>query len=173
MQKSKTIRTKCKEIKMVLTDVDGVLTDGGRYYSYDGEFIKKFHVRDGMGVNVLLRNDIKTGILTKEKSQISRKWAKDMNVYVVYDGVTKKELALSKICKEFRLISKEIAYIGDDINDVEVMKMAGFSATPCDGNENAKKVADYVCKLKGGEGAFREVADLILSIKFPQKTRWY
>lgn len=158
---------------MVLTDVDGVLTDGGRYYSNKGEILKKFHVRDGMGVNLLLRNGIKTVIMTKEKSRIVEKWAKEMNVSFVYSGVLKKELALDKVCKKYNLASKEIAYVGDDVNDLELMKMAGFSATPRDGIDNAKQCVDYICKSKGGEGAFREFADLILAIKFPHKKKWY
>ena len=84
MIQKKDIRNRCKKIKIVLTDVDGVLTDGGRYYSEKGEVLKKFHVRDGMGVNILLRNGIKTVIITKENSKIVKKWAKDMNVTKVY-----------------------------------------------------------------------------------------
>ena len=164
---------KCKKIKLVLTDVDGVLTDGGRYYSYEGENLKKFHTRDGMGANLLLRNGIKTAIITKEKSKIAEKWAKEMNVSFVYSGVIKKELELTKICKKFGLTNEEIAFIGDDVNDLELMKRVGFSITPADGIKHVKQVADYVCKLGGGKGAFREVADLILSIKFPYKTKWY
>ena len=79
MSISKKIGIKCKKIKLILTDVDGVLTDGGRYYSNKGEIIKKFHVLDGMGVNLLLRNKIKTAVISKENSPIVKKWAKDMN----------------------------------------------------------------------------------------------
>ena len=77
---SESIKSKCKKIKLVLTDVDGVLTDGGRYYSEKGEIVKRFHVRDGMGINILLRNGIKTAIITKENSKIVKKWAKEMNI---------------------------------------------------------------------------------------------
>ena len=90
MEKNLKIKQKCKNIKLLLTDVDGVLTDGGRYYSKEGEVLKKFHVVDGMGVNILLRNNIKTIILTKEKSMITKKWAKDMNISQVYSGFVKK-----------------------------------------------------------------------------------
>ena len=93
------VKQKCKKIKIILTDVDGVLTDGGRYYSEKGEILKKFHVRDGMGVNILLRNSIKTIIVTKENSKITKKWAKDMNVTKVISGSIKKEAELSKICQ--------------------------------------------------------------------------
>lgn len=167
------MHNKCKKVKLIITDVDGVLTDGGRYYSANGEMLKRFHVRDGMGVNLLLRNGVKTVIMTKEESKIVKKWAKEMNVSFVYSGVLKKELGLSKICKKFNLTNEEIAYIGDDVNDVELMRRVGFSIAPQDGNTYAKQVADYVCKTSGGEGVFREVADLVLSTKFPNKTKWY
>ena len=167
------IQQKCKKIKLVITDVDGVLTDGGRYYSETGEKLKKFHTRDGMGVNLLLRNNIKTIILTKEKSKITRKWAKEMNISFVYEGLTKKEIALPKICKRFNLLPANLAFIGDDINDLEVFKKVGFSATPNDAIEQSKTLADYVCKAKGGEGAFREITDLILHTKLPTTIKWY
>jgi len=167
------IAKKCKNIKLVLTDVDGVLTDGGRYYSEKGEHIKKFHVRDGMGINLLLRNNIKTVIITKEKSMIVKNWAKEMNVFQVRMGVKRKELELPKICNKFHLTKNEIAYIGDDVNDIDLMKKISLSSTPKDGIEQVRQIVDYICKSKGGEGAFREFADLILAKKFPQMKKWY
>ena len=99
-------KNKCKKIKIILTDVDGVLTDGGRYYSDMGEILKKFHVRDGMGVNLLLRNGIKTIIVTKENSKITKKWAKEMNITKIISGSLKKENELPKICKKFNVSEK-------------------------------------------------------------------
>ena len=171
--RKKSLHNKCKKIKLVITDVDGVLTDGGRYYSEKGEELKKFHVRDGMGVNILLRNGIKTVLLSKEKSKIVKKWAKDMNVSSTFFGVLKKELKLKSICKKFNTNEDEVAFIGDDINDLMIMKLVGLSATPKDGIFQAKKAANYVCFSNGGEGAFREFADLILSKKFSNKKDWY
>ena len=170
MQKNLKIKQKCKKIKLLLTDVDGVLTDGGRYYSKEGEVLKKFHVRDGMGVNILLRNNIRTVILTKEKSMITKKWAKDMNISQVYSGFTKKELALTQICKKYKVSLKEIAFIGDDTNDLEALKKVAFSAVPNDAMVQVKKIADYICKASGGKGCFREISDLILLSKFSHKT---
>ena len=164
---------KAKNIKILLTDVDCVLTDGGMYYTTKGDQMKKFHTRDGMGINILLRNGIKTCIITKENSKITKKWAKEMNVTKTFSGVIKKELELSKICQKFNVKTEEVAYIGDDVNDLELMKKVGLGASPKDGIEQIKKEADYVCKLNGGEGSFREFSDLILSIKFPKKKRWY
>ena len=161
------------KIDLVITDVDGVLTDGGRYFSVDGEKLKKFHVRDGMAVNILLRNKIKTIILTKEKSRITKKWAKDMNVTEVFSGFTDKEKALELISKKYKHSIKNMAYIGDDVNDLQVLSNVGFSGVPNDAVFQAKKIADYVCENKGGEGCFREFSELILLSKFASKTKWY
>ena len=167
------IKHKCKNIKLVVTDVDGVLTDGGLYYSKEGNVLKKFNVKDGMGVNTLLRNNIKTVILTKEKSMITRKWAKEMNISQVYEGFIKKELALIQICKKYNITLKNIAFIGDDVNDLEVLRKVGLSAVPNDSILQAKQLADYTCKASGGKGCFREFTDAILLAKFPSKTKWY
>ena len=162
---SESIKSKCKKIKLVLTDVDGVLTDGGRYYSEKGEIVKRFHVRDGMGINILLRNGIKTAIITKENSKIVKKWAKEMNVSKTYGGIKIKEKELEKICQFYKILPNEIAFIGDDVNDVQLMKKVGFSVTPSDGILQAKKIANYICKTSGGNGALREMIDLILKEK--------
>ena len=166
-----SIKNKCKKIKIMLTDVDGVLTDGGRYYAENGEVLKKFHVRDGMGVNILLRNGIKTIIVTKENSKITKKWAKEMNITKVISNSLVKEKELLKICKEFKVLKNEVAYIGDDVNDLELLKKVGVSAVPNDANDMIKKHVDYICSKEGGKGAFREISDIILKEKFPEKKK--
>ena len=164
---------KCIAIKILLTDVDGVLTDGGMYYSAHGDVMKKFNSKDGMGINILRKKNISTIIVTKEKTDIVKKWAKKMNVKKVYDGVLKKELILEKICKSFKISEKEIAFVGDDVNDLELMKKVGFSVTPKDGNNAVKKIADYVTKAKGGHGAVREITDLIIKSKYDETEKLY
>lgn len=161
----KEIARKCEEIRLVVTDVDGVLTDGGMYYSEKGEYLKKFNTHDSMGIELLLTRKIKTVLVTREKSKIVKKRAEKIKPAALYLGVLKKEKLLAKISKKFNLSSRQIAYIGDDVNDYEIMKLVGLSATPNDGEEKTKTIADYVCKLKGGEGAFREFANMILSNK--------
>ena len=161
MRSSKSARN----LKILLTDVDCVLTDGGMYYTSDGDIMKKFHTRDGMGVNMLKRKGIPTIIVTKEKTQMVKKWAKKMNIEYVYDGIQKKETILKIISKKYNVKTSEIGYIGDDINDIELLKMVGFSATPKDGVLEAQKIVHYICKKNGGEGAFREVADIVLRHK--------
>ena len=168
----KKIQNKIKKIEIILTDVDGVLTDGGRYYSEKGELLKKFHVRDGMGVNILLRNGIKTIIVTKENSKITKKWAKDMNVTKVISGLIQKENELLKICKTFKVSPFQIAYIGDDVNDIGLLKKVGFSATTNDADNMIKRHVDHICSQDGGKGAFREISDMIIKEKFSNKKNY-
>ena len=156
------LNKKCKKIKLVITDVDGVLTDGGMYYSEKGEIMKKFNAKDGMGVELLLQNNIKTVLLTRENSKIVKKRGLKIKAASTITGIQKKELHLETIRRKFRVMPKEIAYIGDDINDIEISKLVGLSASPLDGVARFKKNVDYVCKNKGGNGAFREFIDLII-----------
>jgi len=158
---SKKILQKCKKIKLIITDVDGVLTDGGMYYSAKGEEFKKFNAIDGMAVELLRKQGIKTVFMTKENSQIAKQRGKKVQAAAVVNIISKEKL-LPKICHRFSVEAEEIAYIGDDINDFEIMKLVGFSATPVNGLYQVKKIADYICKSRGGEGAFREFTDLIL-----------
>ena len=162
------VQNKIKNIKLVLTDVDGVLTDGGMYYSADGEYMKKFNTRDSMGMELLLNYKIKTVLITRENSKIVKKRVQKIQTVDLYSGVLDKKDLLPKILKKYNVKYDEIAYIGDDINDIDIMKSVGFSVTPSDGNYRVKKISDYICDLKGGEGAFREFADIIL--KFIPKT---
>jgi 3-deoxy-D-manno-octulosonate 8-phosphate phosphatase (KDO 8-P phosphatase) len=159
---TKIVNQRCRKIKLVLTDVDGVLTDGGMYYSKEGDIMKKFHVRDGMGVTILRKNDIPTIIVTKEKNIIVKKWAEKMKIKKTYQGVLEKDKILDIVCKKFKINSEEVAYIGDDINDIPLLKKVGLSVTPKDGIKMAKKICHYTCSSKGGEGVLREVAELIL-----------
>jgi 3-deoxy-D-manno-octulosonate 8-phosphate phosphatase (KDO 8-P phosphatase) len=169
----KSLTEKFHDVKLMLTDVDGVLTDGGRYYSPTGELYKKFHTRDGMGVNILLRNNIKTAIVTKEKSKIVKKWAKDMNVHTVYQGITIKENQLKKICNDFKVKPNEIGYVGDDVNDLGLLESVGLSACPNDASDLLKNKVDFVCKNNGGNAAFREIVDFIILSKHSDNAKWY
>jgi len=161
----KSVITKMQQIKIVLTDVDGVLTDGGMYYSKDGDVMKRFFTRDGMGVTLLRKMNIPTVIVTKEKNEIIRQWAKKMKIAKLFDGVLNKESILSKIKIDFKVLPSEIAYIGDDINDLGLLKLVGLSAVPNDAILEAKKISSYQCTQNGGYGAFRELADQIIFAK--------
>ena len=162
-----------KKIKLVVSDVDGVLTDGGMYYSAKGDIQKKFHARDGMGIAILQRNGIPTVIITKEKNEIVKKWTSKMKVDKLFQGIKKKETLLIKLCDHYNLNEENIAYIGDDVNDLEIMKKIGFSVTPKDGNIEVKKIANYISKINGGEGVLREICDLLILTKFGNKKKLY
>ena len=156
----------CKKINIVITDVDGVLTDGGMYYSDKGELLKKFNTRDGMGFELLRKAKIKTIIITREKSKMVKERGKKIKANNVFLGILRKEELLEEICKKNKVLPENIAYIGDDINDQKIMQKVGLSFTPRDGMKIIKKNVDHIRKMKGGEGVFREVADLIISYKF-------
>lgn len=155
---------KPKNIKLVLTDVDGVLTDGSMYYSSKGEIFKKFHTHDGMAIELLKMNSLKIAFITRENSVISKSRAKKLDVKI-YSGINCKENHLQKICAQFNVKPNEIAYIGDDINDYEIMRLVGFTGTPHNSLQKIKNIADYVCKLSGGNGAFREFSEFIINGK--------
>lgn len=150
-------------IKILLSDVDGVLTDGKLHYTNDDEHMKSFNVKDGMIVKYLLRSGITVGIITGRSSQILETRAKELNIDMVYQGVADKIEVLEIISKTHNINYNEMAFIGDDINDLEVIKTVGLSAAPRDAVDLVQNAVDYTCKLKGGQGAFREFADLILS----------
>ena len=118
-----------------------------------------------MGMELLLKKGIKTIMLTRENSSIVKTRAKKIKVSKLYSGILDKNKQLKKILEEYRLSTEQIAYIGDDVNDLEIMKLVGFSAAPKDCNEKIKKICHYLCKKNGGEGVLREVADLIIDSK--------
>lgn len=159
------LKARLRQIKMLLTDVDGVLTDCGMYYTEKGDEIKKFNTRDGMGVVLLQRVGVKVGIITKERSEIVARRAVKLGITEVHQGVTRKIKALAEICKRHNLNTQEVCYIGDDVNDVPVLKEVGLGVAPADAVPQAKAAAFYVTEKKGGEGVVREVANMILEAR--------
>jgi len=161
LEKSELIK-KYRKIKLVLTDVDGVLTDGCMYYSSKGEELKKFHTRDGMAVELLLQNNIKTIIVTREKSKIVVSRAQKIKIFKVYSNIKQKDAILNQICTKFKVTPGEILFIGDDINDEKIMKLVGLSAAPSDAIKTIKNIANIITDASGGKGVLREVADMII-----------
>lgn len=153
-------------IKMFLTDSDGVLTDGGMYYSENGDEIKKFNTKDGMGLERLRKEGIITGIITGEEKNLIKQRATKLKVNELFMGVKDKMKVIEELCLKYNITLEEIVYVGDDINDLEVIKNVGFGVAVNDAMKEVKMVADYITKLKGGEGAVREVCDLILEKSF-------
>ena len=160
-----SLEEKISKIKLLLTDVDGVLTDGGLYYTDEGMVMKRFYVRDGMGAVLLKEKGIEVGILTSDKSEIAAARGKRLNFDLVYSGIKNKKEALEEICAARKIKPENIAFIGDDVNDIEALKIVGFSACPADAIDSISPFVDYVCKKEGGKGAFREFADLFLANK--------
>jgi len=186
LPKKKTLDTLPKKtdtynIKLFLTDVDGVLTDAGMYYSHTGETLKKFNTRDGQAFALLKDAGIKTGIITREDTKIVSGRAEKMCVDFLYQDVTDKLEIVKSLVKKLKLVPSEICYIGDDIHDIETLGYVGLAAVPKDAIRQCKAKADYICSTKGGKGCVREVADFVLSKRTkievteyqPAKRKWY
>jgi len=157
---------KAQAIRLLLTDVDGVLTDGGVYYSAAGEEMKRFSIRDGLGVERLRQlTGIEVGIVTGEASPSVLRRAEKLKITELHLGIRHKKAVLADIFGRLKLQPKEIAYIGDDANDLEVMRHVGLSATPADGYREVLVMADYVCQSPGGHGAFREFVELLIAAR--------
>ena len=150
-------------IKLVLTDSDGVLTDNGVYYLARGEEMKRFSIRDGMGVERLRNKGIATGIISGETSPSVVKRAHKLRVTELHLGVKDKAAQLREILLRHRLQPNEAAFIGDDTNDVEIMQLVGLAACPADATDVARSVAHFQCTVRGGHGCFRELAEFIIA----------
>lgn len=158
-----TFAAAAKKIKMLLTDCDGVLTDGGMYYSESGEESKKFNTKDGMGVQLLREHGIRFGIITSENVELVRRRAQKLKADICYVGVTDKSAVLDEVCAKYGMNVQEIAYIGDDVNDLPVLRRVGLPCSVSNAGEEIKAAVRYVTRTSGGQGAVREVAELILS----------
>jgi len=163
------IVSRIQKIKLVLTDNDGVWTDTGVYYSDAGEIMKRFSIRDGMGVERLRDIGIETGIITGEISGSVKKRAEKLQITHLYLGIKDKAKKLGEILIETGLKQDEIAYIGDDYNDLEVINIInqfGLTAAPQDAMPKIIDAVIYHCKMKGGQGAFRDFAEWIIAHRY-------
>lgn len=154
-----------RNIKLLITDSDGVLTDGGMYYSENGDELKKFNTKDGMGVQILRDHGIKTIIITGENTEMVKRRGQKLKIDETYLGIKDKAPLVREIAQKHNIDLSQIAYIGDDINDLESIKMVGLGCSVSDGMEGVKNAAKYITKTKGGQGALREVAELIIKAK--------
>lgn len=153
---------RARDVRILIMDVDGTLTDGAMYYSADGEALKRFSTRDGMGITLLHRAQIDTAIVTSEASAIAARRAEKLRVPHVILGCHDKSAAVTDLAHRLGVPMQAIAYIGDDVNDGPVMRLCGLTACPSDAAESIKLVAHYVCSASGGNGAVREFAEFIL-----------
>jgi len=160
--KDRMLKERCLRLKMILTDVDGVMTDGSVFILPDGEEARVFNVRDGLGVILAHAAGLETGIITGRSSTAVTERARVLGMSVVKQGFLDKSRALDEILAEKGLQPHEIAYIGDDFPDLPVLKRAGLSATPRDAPMELKEAAFMILERRGGEGALREFIEAIL-----------
>lgn len=151
-----------QNIRLFATDVDGVLTDAGMYYSESGDEWKKFNTRDGMGIKLLQRAGLVTAIVTQERTRLVARRAEKLAIPELHQGVMDKLSVIRDMAARHGIPLDQVAYIGDDVNDIEALKAVGLSASPADGLPQVLRVVKYVCRKKGGEGAVRELAEMIL-----------
>lgn len=152
---------KIPEIKMFLTDCDGCLTDAGMYYSEHGDELKKFNTRDGMAFAILRSKGIITGIVTSENVDLNRRRAEKLKLDVLKAGCKDKLSVVKALSEQYGISFENIAYVGDDINDIEVIKNVGYGCCPADAVQAVKDVANYIAKTKGGEGVIREIVSFL------------
>ena len=162
MSIDRQVQEKAKSIRMIMMDVDGVLTDGRILYSSDGVEIEAFHVRDGVGLRAAHRAGLLTAFLTGRVSEAVAHRARELNITEVHQGIPDKVETYERLLRRYGLSDEAIAYVGDDLNDLPLLARAGLSAAPADAADEVKARVAYVTARGGGRGAVREVIELIL-----------
>jgi 3-deoxy-D-manno-octulosonate 8-phosphate phosphatase (KDO 8-P phosphatase) len=155
-------REKAAKVRLLLLDVDGVLTDGGIVYDAEGVELKRFNVRDGHGVVMMRRAGIEAGIITGRTSAVTAVRAKELGIGIVVQGALDKSAALDRVLAEAGVPAEAVAYVGDDIVDLPVIRRVGFSAAPADAEGYVLDAVDFVASRGGGRGAVREVIEFLL-----------
>jgi 3-deoxy-D-manno-octulosonate 8-phosphate phosphatase (KDO 8-P phosphatase) len=158
-----TVIKAAQKIKLILLDVDGVLTDGRLYYGNNGEELKAFDIQDGLGIKLLQKGDIEVGIITGRSSMLLTRRTEELGIELVVQGREDKLTALNEILEGRAIDLEEIAFVGDDLPDLAVIRRVGLGITPANGNHIVASQALWQTKKGGGQGAVREVAELILN----------
>lgn len=156
---------KAKKVKLIAIGVDGVLTDAGMYFSANGDMMRKFNRRDGMGIQLLKKSGIKSAVISSMDSGIVAKWAETFGVDFTRQGAANKLHEIEKLQIRMGIRLDEIAYISDDIDEMDILTKVGFGVTVQDGMKTNKNNSVYVTKRKGGEGAVRELIEIVLAAK--------
>jgi len=151
------------QIKLLICDVDGVLSDGKVYYSNQGEELKNFNIKDGLGIKQLLNNGVQVAIITGRESAIVEKRASELGIQFIYQGKKDKQQAYLTIIEQLKIEKKQVAHVGDDLPDLPLMIQSGLGICVADGHNFVKQNADWITSSNGGQGAVREISDLILS----------
>ncbi len=163
MRKTRTsLLTKSRKIKLLLLDVDGVLTDGRIFLDNQGNELKAFHVRDGHGIKLAQRAGIVIGIITGRKSEVVNIRARELGIHEVHQGAIEKIVVYESLITKYSVQDDEVAYMGDDIVDLGIFKRAGFAVAVADADPAVKPHVDLITKAEGGRGAVRELINLIL-----------
>jgi 3-deoxy-D-manno-octulosonate 8-phosphate phosphatase (KDO 8-P phosphatase) len=162
---SNVLNDKLKKIKMLLLDVDGVLTDGGIILGSNGQELKVFDVQDGLGITLARSGGMKIGMITGRRSEVVALRAQELHVDALYQGVGDKLDTYTEILDSYGLQDGEVCYVGDDLSDVPVMRRVGVAVAVANAREEVKKVANYITNNNGGRGAVREVVELLLKSK--------
>lgn len=153
---------RARRIKLLIVDIDGVMTDGRIVYSIYGDELKFFDVTDGFGISLLNRAGIKTAIITAKKSRIVKMRARDLKIAKAYQGFIDKLIPFDKLLKRFKISAEEICFIGDDLPDMPVLRRVGFAISVPNALDEVKAIAHYITSKAGGRGAVREVCDILL-----------
>ena len=170
VQKEKNIPTKkiftaAKKIKLLILDVDGVLTDGGIILDNQGNELKSFHVRDGHGIKMLIKAGVRVALITGRQSKVVQKRAHELGIKDVFQKCYDKTIAYDQLARKYFLDDGEIAYIGDDVVDIPVLKRSGLSVVVADADDETRPFAHLQTAKGGGRGAVREICDLLLKAK--------
>jgi 3-deoxy-D-manno-octulosonate 8-phosphate phosphatase (KDO 8-P phosphatase) len=160
-----TTEQRCRQIELILSDVDGVLTDGGIYFDNQGIELKRFHIRDGMGIRLWQRAGYRFGLLTARSSHIVKVRAAELNIDLVRQGFEHKLQAAKELIAELGLKPEQVCHLGDDLTDLPVIQYVGLGVAVQDAAGDVRGVADYITDLPGGRGAVREVIEMVLKAK--------
>lgn len=160
--KNLNLRNKAKNIKLLILDVDGVMTDGRIILDNEGNEFKAFHVRDGHGIKMAVKAGINVAVITGRTSKVVERRAKELGITEVYQGTFKKSVIYESLLQKYKCKDESVAFMGDDVVDIGLLKRVGLSAVPADADEETKKWAAFVSLKEGGRGAVREFIELIL-----------
>lgn len=149
-------------IKIIILDVDGTLTDSKLYIGNQGEELKAFNVKDGLGIVAAIKSGIKVILITGKTSKIVEQRATELGISEIHQGISDKTSIIKNLCSKYNVLSSEIAYMGDDLNDYSALSFCGFSGCPADAASDILDLVDFVSDKNGGEGAVREFIELIL-----------
>jgi YrbI family 3-deoxy-D-manno-octulosonate 8-phosphate phosphatase len=156
---------RARKVRLLCVDVDGVLTDAGMYYGPDGEVLKKFNTRDGMGLARVREAGVAVAIISGEDNAIVHARAAKLKIDDVFSGISNKRGVVEHLCVRQNLTLDEVAFVGDDLNDLSALECVGLACAVADAAEPVKAIAHYVTQHRGGDGAVREVCDFLIAAK--------